>query len=65
MSDFTDLPYKLLTSLLIKGIHMGETSKLGWIIGFIKHAVWASSSYFLYLLLLSVSKILALAQPTV
>jgi hypothetical protein len=38
---------------------MGEISKLGWLIGLLKHAIWADSLYFLYLLLLSISKILA------
>jgi hypothetical protein len=33
MSDHTDLPCVLLTSLLIRGIQMGEISKLGWLIG--------------------------------
>jgi hypothetical protein len=63
-SDHADLPYDLLTSLLIRGIQMGETAKLGWLIGLVKHAVWAESLYFLYLLLLSVSKIHASSQPT-
>jgi hypothetical protein len=31
---------------------MGEISKLGWLIGFFKHTVWASLLSFLYLLLL-------------
>jgi hypothetical protein len=42
------------------GIQMGEMSKLGWIIGLIEQAIWAASLYFLYLLWLSTSKILAL-----
>jgi hypothetical protein len=29
------------------GIQMGKTSKLGWLIGFIKHAICADSLYFL------------------
>jgi hypothetical protein len=53
MSDHTDLPCELLTSLLIRGIQMGEMSKLGWLIGLVKHAICADSLYFLYLLLLS------------
>jgi hypothetical protein len=52
MSDHTDLPCELLTSLLIRGIQMGEMSKLGWLIGLVKHAIWADPLYFLYLLLL-------------
>jgi hypothetical protein len=39
LSDHADLPCKLLTSLLIRGIQSGETSKLGWLIGFIKHVI--------------------------
>jgi hypothetical protein len=55
---------ELVTSLLIRGIQMGEMSKLGWLIRLIKHAMWADSLYFPYLLLLSISKILASSQPT-
>jgi hypothetical protein len=54
-----DLLCELMTSLLITGIQMGKMSKLGWLIGLIKHAVCADSMYFLYLLLISISKILA------
>ena len=32
-----DLLCELMTSLLITGTRMGETSKLGWLIGLIKH----------------------------
>jgi hypothetical protein len=38
---------------------MGEISKLGSLNGFIKHTIRAYCLYFLYLLLVSVSKILA------
>jgi hypothetical protein len=44
------------------GIQMGEKSKLGWLIGLTEHAIWAASLYFLYLLWLSISKILASSQ---
>jgi hypothetical protein len=64
MSDNAHLPYEMLASLLIRGNQMGEMSKLGWLIGLVKHAVCADSLYFLYLLLLSISKILASSQPT-
>jgi hypothetical protein len=50
LADHTDLPCELLTSLLIRGIQMGEMSKLGWLIGLVKHAIWADSFYLLYLL---------------
>jgi hypothetical protein len=50
--------FKFVTSLLIRRIQMGEMSKLGWLIDSVKHAIWANSMYFLYLLLLSFSKIL-------
>jgi hypothetical protein len=43
---------------------MGEKSKLGWLIGLVEHATWADSLYFLYLLLLTISKILASSQST-
>jgi hypothetical protein len=59
MSDHTNLPCEMMTSSLIRGIQMGEMSKLGWLIGFVKHAICADSLYFQYLLLLSISKILA------
>jgi hypothetical protein len=54
----TDLLCKLVTSLLIRRIQMREMSKLDWLTGLIKHAIWADSLYFLYLLLLSIYKIL-------
>jgi hypothetical protein len=60
MSDHTNLPYELLTSL-IRGIQMGEISRLGWLIGLVKHAIWVD---FLYLLLLSISTVLASSHPT-
>jgi hypothetical protein len=65
LPDHTDLHYELLTSLLIRGIQMGVMSKLGWLIGLVDHAIWADSFYFLYLLLCSISKILASSQPNV
>jgi hypothetical protein len=43
----------------MRGIQIGEMSKLDWLIGLVEHAMWADSLYFLYLVLLSVSKILA------
>jgi hypothetical protein len=61
LSDHTVLPCEFLISLLIRGIRV------------VKHAIWASSLYFLYLLhffvfpipaSLSISKILASSQPT-
>jgi hypothetical protein len=58
MSDHTNLPCELLTSLLIRGIQMGEISKLAWLIGLVKHPIRVcdDSLYFLYLMLLSISK---------
>jgi hypothetical protein len=47
MSDHTNLPFELLTSLLIRGIQMGEMSKMGWLIGLVKHAICADSLYLL------------------
>jgi hypothetical protein len=41
---------------------MGEMSKLGWLIRLVKHTIWANSLYFLNLLLLLISKILASSQ---
>jgi hypothetical protein len=43
---------------------MEEMSKPGWLIRLVKQAIWVDSLYFLYLLLLSTSKILASTQPT-
>jgi hypothetical protein len=63
LSDHTDLPCELLISLLIRELHIGEISRLSWLIGLVKHVMWADSSYFLYLLLLSISKFFASSQP--
>jgi hypothetical protein len=63
-SDHANFPCDLLTSLLIRGIQMDEMSKLGWLIGLVKHATWANSLHFLDPLLLSISKILVSFQPT-
>jgi hypothetical protein len=46
----------MLTSLLIRGMHVGEISKLGWMIRLVKYAIWAETLHFLYLLLLSISE---------
>jgi hypothetical protein len=62
LSHHTDL-CQFKTSLLIKGIEVGQMSKLGWLIGLVMHATWADSLYFLHLLLLSVPKILSASQP--
>jgi hypothetical protein len=43
----TDLLYELVTLFLIRGIQMGEMSKLDWPIGLVVHAMWADSLYFL------------------
>jgi hypothetical protein len=48
--------YDLLFSSLIRGIQMGELSKLGWLIRFVKHATCAISFSFLDLLLYSTCK---------
>jgi hypothetical protein len=47
---------------LIRGIQMGEMSKLGWQIGLVKHAIGADLLYFHYLQFLSNSKILDTSQ---
>jgi hypothetical protein len=39
-----------------EGVQMGEMSRLSWLIGLVKHTVWVDSLYFLYLLLISISK---------
>jgi hypothetical protein len=40
----------------ISEIQMGEVSNLGWLMGFVKHIIWADFLYFLYQLLLSISR---------
>jgi hypothetical protein len=52
------------TSLLMRGIQIGEMSTPGSLIGLVKHVIWADFLYFLYVLLFSISKILASSQPT-
>jgi hypothetical protein len=42
----TDIPYKLLTSFLIRAVHMGEISKLVQMTGFLKQATWVGSLLF-------------------
>jgi hypothetical protein len=41
LSRHTDL--ELDTSLLMRGIQMGEMSRLGWLFGLTGHAIWADS----------------------
>jgi hypothetical protein len=64
LSRHTDLLCELVTPLLIRGIQIGEMSNFIWLIILVKHAIWADFLYFIYLLLLSFSKILASSQPT-
>jgi hypothetical protein len=59
MKNLSRHTYFLETLLLMREIHIKELSELGWLIGLIKHAIWADSLYFLYLLLISVFTILA------
>jgi hypothetical protein len=40
LSDYQIFP-ELLTSLLIRGIQMGDMSKLGLLIGLVKHSILA------------------------
>jgi hypothetical protein len=54
LSRHTDL-CDLLTSLLMRGIQIGEMSRLSWLIGLVKHAIWVDSLYFLYPLLISIT----------
>jgi hypothetical protein len=58
LSPHTDL-FELITSLLIRGIQMGEVTRVGWLIVLVKQDIWADSLYLMYQLLLSISKILA------
>jgi hypothetical protein len=43
LSYHTDILCELVNSLLIKGIQMEELSEMCWLIGIIKHAIWADS----------------------
>jgi hypothetical protein len=43
VSGHTDLCGELLTSLLMRGIQMGEISKLDWLMGLVKHVLWAKT----------------------
>jgi hypothetical protein len=47
LSRHTHLLCELETSLLMTGIQIREMSKLGWLIGLVKHAKWVESLYFL------------------
>jgi hypothetical protein len=64
LSRHRDLLCEIEISLLMRGIQIGEMSKLGWLIGLVKHAIWTDFLYFLYLLLLSITKTLASSKPT-
>jgi hypothetical protein len=55
LSRYTDSLCELETSLLMRGLQIGEKSKLAYLIGLVKHAICSYSLCFLYLLLLSVS----------
>jgi hypothetical protein len=63
LSHHTDRLRELATLLMIRGTQMVEMSKLGWLMGLVEHAMRTDSLYFLYLLLLSFSKILASFDP--
>jgi hypothetical protein len=56
--------YELVTSLLTRGIQMGDITKLRWLTGLVKHTIRAGSLYFMYLLLLSICTILSSSQMT-
>jgi hypothetical protein len=43
VSRHTDLLCEIGTSLLMRGIQIGEMSKLGWLIGLVKLVIWADS----------------------
>jgi hypothetical protein len=64
LSHHTDVLHEMATLLLTRGIQMGEMSILVWLIVLVNDAIRADSLYFLYLLLLSISKILASPQAT-
>jgi hypothetical protein len=40
LSDHRDIFCELVSSLVMRVIHLGEMSKLGWLIGFVAHATW-------------------------
>jgi hypothetical protein len=39
LSSHNDFLCELITSLLISGIQLGEMCNLGWLIGFLMHAI--------------------------
>jgi hypothetical protein len=47
LTHHIDLLCELVTSLLVRGIKMGEMSKLGWLTELVKHAILVDSVYFL------------------
>jgi hypothetical protein len=47
LSNHTDYPCELLASLLIKGVYLGEISKLGCLTDLVKQALRADTLYFL------------------
>jgi hypothetical protein len=50
LSRHTDLLCEWVTSLLIRGIRMGEMSKLDWLFGLVELAIWVDPWDFIYLL---------------
>jgi hypothetical protein len=54
----------LLTSSLIRVVHIGDISKLGWLIGSFAAAMWAASLYFLHIILASTCRTVASFQQT-
>jgi hypothetical protein len=50
LARHADFPCELIASWLIRGIHIGEMTKLGWPIVLVKDAILVDSVYFLYLL---------------
>jgi hypothetical protein len=40
--------FGLVTPSLIRGVQLGEISRVGWLIGIFKHTVWADDLYISY-----------------
>jgi hypothetical protein len=61
-SIYTGWSSSSFTSAVIMGVHMGQMSKLGWLIGWSIRDMWADPLYFLQVVFGSICKTLTLFQ---
>jgi hypothetical protein len=64
MPDPTELCYKLVTSLLTRAIQTGESSRIGWPIGAVKHVTWGIPYISYTCCCFSHRRILTILHPT-